>query len=177
MACISSSITSIHFFYVKTSLKLSGHYLQRNKIELYISWLEWHLTNLLDFSSFFVLLIRILMVMILMLTCFFYWIHGIYIYQNLWLVYLYYWTFYKYYWYFHFIFKDHINIDPFDFFLILISLATFLSSSNITSLLIITFFVMRLKNLYSILLSLYPIKMHFSLLSLSLVLLAFRIFA
>jgi len=51
-----------------------------------------------------------------------------------------------------------------------------LSFSKITSLLIITFFMMGLYNLYLILLSPYPIKMHFSLLSLSLVLLVSRIF-
>jgi len=51
-----------------------------------------------------------------------------------------------------------------------------LSFSKITSLLIITFFMMGLYSLYLILLSPYPIKMHFSLLSLSLVLLASRIF-
>ena len=52
-----------------------------------------------------------------------------------------------------------------------------LSSSKITSLLIITFFVMGLYSLYPILLSPYLTKMHFSLLSSSLVLLASGIFA
>jgi len=50
------------------------------------------------------------------------------------------------------------------------------SYSKITSLLIITFFVMGLYNLYPILLSPYLIKIHFSLLSLSLILLASGIF-
>jgi len=52
-----------------------------------------------------------------------------------------------------------------------------LSSSKITSLLISTFFVMGLYLLYPILLSSYPTKMYFSLLSSSLVLLASGIFA
>ena len=47
-------------------------------------------------------------------------------YQSLWLICWYYQTFCKYYWYFFFIFKDHTSTDPFDLFMIIILLPSYI---------------------------------------------------